>query len=140
MELPFIKIGSGDNNNYLMLEMIAGDLSPIPVFISTGMQSIDGIKKIYSIFKNRKDLALLHCISSYPTKAEDTYLRFIEVFKELFPTAVIGYSGHEITSIAISLGAVALGAKIIERHITLDKMFKGNGNIIYYAIYISVFM
>uniref|UniRef100_A0A336MXQ7 CSON008068 protein n=1 Tax=Culicoides sonorensis TaxID=179676 RepID=A0A336MXQ7_CULSO len=125
LNVPFIKIGSGDNNNWIMLENITKD-DKMPLVISTGMQDMKSVQKIGDIFRNRKNIAVLHCISSYPTQANDVYLRFIEVYKNLFPNHVIGYSGHESTPIVISLGAVALGAKIIERHFTLDKKLKGS--------------
>lgn len=124
--MPFIKIGSGDNNNWIMLEKIAND-SNMPIVISSGMQNIEGLQKLHDIFKDRRNLGILHCVSSYPTESHDVNLRFIEDFQTLFPNNVIGYSGHESTPIVITLGAVVLGAKIIERHFTLDKNLKGSG-------------
>ncbi|XP_063695515.1 sialic acid synthase [Culicoides brevitarsis] len=125
LELPFIKIGSGDNNNWIMLEKIAED-EKMPLILSLGMMKADEVMKIQEIFKNRTNIGILHCVSSYPTKSEDVFLRFIEVFQNLFPKKVVGYSGHEKTPIVVSLGAAVMGAKIIERHFTLDKTLKGS--------------
>lgn len=98
----------------------------IPLIVSTGMQSEDTIKKVHNIFSSANcNFALLHCISAYPTKFEDTKLGFINKFKNLFNKTTIGYSGHEI-GLEMSLIAVLLGAKVIERHFTLDKNLKGS--------------
>lgn len=103
----------------------------MPIIVSTGMQDIADVIRLQEIFKNKSNIGILHCVSSYPTKSHDVHLRFIEVYQNLFPNTVIGYSGHESTPIVISLGAVALGAKIIERHFTLDKGLKGSGTLFY---------
>lgn len=120
--LQFIKIGSGDNSNYLMLEKIAASEGP-PLIISTGMQTTEGIARIMKIMAG-KEVALLHCISSYPTPASEVRLRYLETLKGSF-NCPVGYSGHE-EGTTISLAAVALGARIIERHFTLDKSAKGS--------------
>lgn len=109
-----------------MLEKLSKD-KDMPIIVSTGMQDIDDVQKLHEMFGDRNNIAILHCVSSYPTKSHDVRLRLIEVYQSLFPHKVIGYSGHENTPIVISLGAVALGAKIIERHFTLDKSLKGSG-------------
>lgn len=109
-----------------MLENIAND-NDMPIVISTGMQDIEGVRKLQELFKDRRNIGILHCVSSYPTKSHDVHLRFIELLQNLFPNNVVGYSGHESTPVVISLGAVVLGAKIIERHFTLDKNLKGSG-------------
>lgn len=124
LKVPFIKIGSGDANNYLMLERAAQDTAT-PLIVSTGMQTEAGLNKMTSILRN-KSVGLLHCISAYPTPPGECRLRYIERFQEKYPNHVIGYSGHEAVSTLITLGAIALGAKIIERHFTLDKAQKGS--------------
>nr|CAH7755435.1 unnamed protein product [Callosobruchus chinensis] len=121
--VPFVKIGSGDANNFLLIEEAAR--RNIPLVISTGMQSFETVKKIYNtVSKYHKDFALLHCISAYPTPSEDINLRVLKLYQQEFPGIEIGYSGHELGT-DICLAAVALGSKIIERHITLDKQQKG---------------
>ncbi|XP_037943161.1 sialic acid synthase [Teleopsis dalmanni] len=125
LDVPFIKIGSGDANNFLMLEKAAALNRPL--IISTGMQSVKSIDAIVKIMRdaNKTNYALLHCVSSYPTEPKDCNLQMITVMSKKYPEIVIGYSGHEI-GINISKAAVVLGAKIIERHITLDKNQKGS--------------
>ncbi|OXA61261.1 sialic acid synthase [Folsomia candida] len=124
LDVPFIKIGSGDTNNYQMLEHIAK--SGKPIILSTGMQEFDTVKTAVSIItKHHPDnLVLLHCVSAYPTPLQDVNLSLINLYKDTFSSVPIGYSGHEL-GIAVSIGAVALGAKVIERHFTLDKTLKG---------------
>lgn len=70
-------------------------------------------------------VCVLQCTSSYPTPEEHVHLRVIQAYRELFPSCPVGYSGHEL-GLTITLAAVALGAHVIERHITLDKSWKGN--------------
>ncbi|XP_067615657.1 sialic acid synthase-like [Eurosta solidaginis] len=125
MDVPFIKIGSGDANNVLLLRKAAK--MNIPLVISTGMQTTETIENIVNIMQanNKTDYALLHCISSYPTEAEDCSLPVITNLKTRHPNVVIGYSGHE-KGIEISKAAVLLGARIIERHFTLNCNQKGS--------------
>ncbi|XP_037035635.1 sialic acid synthase [Bradysia coprophila] len=124
INVPVIKIGSGDANNVTLLSTAAKH--PTPLIISTGMQSEEMVRRIVEIMEsNAKDnFCLLHCVSSYPTEPKDVCLRMINYYRNKFPGICIGYSGHE-QGIAISIAAVLLGAKIIERHFTLDKKQKG---------------
>ncbi|CAG9861330.1 unnamed protein product [Phyllotreta striolata] len=111
--VPFIKIGSGDANNYLLIEKAAR--SGIPLVVSTGMQGWDTVKEIHAIIsKWHNNFALLHCISSYPTPLAQINLNCIKLYQSEFPDTIVGYSGHE------------LGVHVIERHITLDKTQKGS--------------
>ncbi|XP_055372841.1 sialic acid synthase [Condylostylus longicornis] len=125
LQLSFIKIGSGDANNFKLLQDAAK--THIPLIISTGMQNMITIEKIVEIMNDncKKNFALLHCVSSYPTNLEDSTLKMIKLFKKKFPNVVIGYSGHE-KGILLSQIAVLLGAKIVERHFTLNKNQKGS--------------
>ncbi|XP_046805644.1 sialic acid synthase [Lucilia cuprina] len=125
LNVPFIKIGSGDANNFPLLEKAAK--LERPLVISTGMQTMETIERIVEIMKNAKktNYALMHCVSSYPTEAKDCQIKMITNLKNKFPHCVIGYSGHEL-GVDISKAAVLLGARIIERHFTLDKKQKGS--------------
>lgn len=98
-----------------------------PLIVSTGMQTTETIEKIVDIMQksNKTNYALMHCVSSYPTDPEDCSLNMITRLKEWYPNIVIGYSGHE-KGIEISKAAVLIGARIIERHFTLDNSQKGS--------------
>ncbi|XP_067903440.1 N-acetylneuraminic acid synthase a [Heterodontus francisci] len=124
LNVPFFKVGSLDTNNLPYLEKAAK--KGRPMVISSGMQSMQTMRDVYKTVKpiNTK-FCFLQCTSSYPLEPEDANLRIITEFKKEFPDIPIGYSGHE-TGIAISIAAVAMGAKVLERHVTLDKSWKGN--------------
>ncbi len=94
-------------------------------FISTGMSTKENIENAVKIFKENKcEFELMHCVSTYPMKAEDANLKTIEVLRKEFDCKV-GYSGHE-NGIAISIAASMMGVTSIERHITLDRTMYGS--------------
>jgi len=93
-----------------------------PIVMSTGMSTLAQIDHALTVV-GKKDLAILHACSAYPAGYEELNLRVIPTFRERFGVPV-GYSGHE-TGIASSVAAVALGACIVERHITLDRAMWG---------------
>ncbi len=94
-----------------------------PVIISTGMSTEKQIQKAVDIL-SQKNLSILHCNSSYPAQNNQLNLKYIEKLKLMYKKSVIGYSGHEM-NLTSSVAAVVLGARIIERHITLDKSMWG---------------
>jgi N,N'-diacetyllegionaminate synthase len=121
------KIASGDNTFWPLIDRVASTSKPL--LISAGLTGLDQIAetvKFVADVRDRShssgDLALLHCVSSYPVPAEEAELGAIEALRERFPDCTIGYSDHTIGSVASPL-AVALGARIIEKHFTLDKEF-----------------
>ena len=114
----------GDTNNIPFIRYIAQQ--NVPLIVSSGMQSESTIMRVNKIFEDAgTDFALLHCVSSYPTIVEDTQLYHISRYQKLFPNIPIGYSGHEI-GWQCSCLAVLMGAKVLERHFTLDKNQKGS--------------
>lgn len=116
------KVASADLINFELLEHLA--LKRKPMIISTGMSTLDEIKKSVDFLnKIRAEYILLHCNSSYPSSPKDLNLRFISTLQEMFG-CIIGYSGHEL-GYATTLATVPLGAKVIERHITLDRTMTG---------------
>lgn len=128
MDLQFIKIGSGDTNNIPYMRSIAN--SRVSLIVSTGMQSEETVVKVFEAFEYAgTDVALLHCVSSYPTAIDDTQLLHIPRYQKMFPTIPIGYSGHE-TGLECTCLAVLLGAKVLERHFTLDKNQKGSDHCV----------
>lgn len=125
--VPAYKIGSGECNNYPLLEHIAGFGKPI--ILSTGMNTIDSIAKAVAIFKKYKvPYALLHTTNLYPTPNHLVRLGAMTQVQHHFPDAVVGLSDHTLTNHAC-FGAVALGASILERHFT-DHMDRPGPDII----------
>jgi sialic acid synthase len=121
--VPFFKMASADLTNFPLLVHTAK--KGLPIIISTGMADMETVVKAYDIVsKYNNDIIILQCTSTYPALPDDIHLNVIQTYKKRFPNAVIGYSGHE-NGLAISLGAVALGAKVVERHFTLDRTMKG---------------
>jgi sialic acid synthase SpsE len=117
------KIGSGECNNYPLVEHIARFGKP--VILSTGMNNLESIEKAVAILRRQRvPFALLHCTSIYPTPYDKVRLRALVELQERFPDAVVGLSDHSL-SIYPCLGAAALGASILERHFTSDKSWPG---------------
>lgn len=123
IESDFIKIASCDLDNPRMLD--ATIKTNLPIIISTGMSSLAEIDEIYRTFisHNYKNFALLHCVSIYPPRNEIIDLNFMDTLKKIYDCE-IGYSDHTL-GYSISLAAIAKGAKIIEKHFTLDKNMPG---------------
>ena len=121
-DVPAYKIPSARNNNIELIEYIKKTGKPI--IMSTGMATFEEIKNIALNMVIDK-LALLVCTGSYPARISDLHLNRIDTLRTLFPRNVIGYSGHEI-GIWPTFAAVVMGAKIIERHITLDRTMYGS--------------
>ncbi len=118
MNVDAIKIGSGECNHFPLINHVSK--FNIPMIVSTGMNSIDSIKKTENIIsKNKTPYTLMHCTNRYPTEPEWVNLSGITEMKEMF-NCNIGFSDHSIGS-EIALSSVALGANIIERHFTDDK-------------------
>ncbi|MDD2487730.1 MAG: N-acetylneuraminate synthase family protein [Candidatus Gracilibacteria bacterium] len=125
--VPAYKIGSGECNNYPLIKHIASFKKPI--ILSTGMNDLESIEKAVNIIRKEGiPFAILHCTNVYPTNPELVRLGALTELKKKFPDAVIGLSDHTITNYAC-LGAVALGACILERHFT-DSMDREGPDII----------
>ncbi len=115
------KIASADLTNLPLLARLAATGKTL--IVSTGMSTTDEIKAAAKFLDDRNaSYVLLHCQSTYPAALHNIHLRFMETLREIHP--VVGYSGHE-RGIAVSTAAVALGAVVIERHITLDREMEG---------------
>jgi N-acetylneuraminate synthase len=123
MRVPAYKIGSGECNNYPLIEHIASFGKPI--ILSTGMNDLSSILPAVKILRRKKvPFALLHCVSLYPTPYEALSLGALHDLHRAFPDAVLGLSDHSV-GIYSCLGAVALGASILEKHFTSDKTWQG---------------
>lgn len=121
------KIGSGECNNYPLIEHVASFGKPM--IVSTGMNDIESIEKTVAILeKYNVEYALLHCTNVYPTPPHLVRLGGMQELQEKFPNAVIGLSDHTVNNNAC-LAAVALGASILERHFT-DSMDRPGPDIV----------
>lgn len=121
--VPFFKVASADLMNFPLLAHTASKGKPMVV--STGMACMDQVEAAVAfLFKFTDKVAILHCTSTYPAKPEVCNIQVIRTYQDAFPGAVVGYSGHE-NGVSISEAAVVLGAKIVERHFTLDRTLKG---------------
>ena len=125
--VPAFKIASGDNDFIPLLKAVAETRKPI--LLSTGMSDLstiaESVRTIDTFWRDFEEaevpgIALLHCVSSYPTAMSDANIGFLKELASL--GHVLGYSDHTIGTEAVSL-AIALGARVVEKHFTLDKNF-----------------
>lgn len=127
MGVSAYKIGSGECNNYPLIEHIAKFKKPM--IVSTGMNNIDSVRKTVEILEKYKvSYALLHTTNLYPTPSHLVRLGAMEELQREFPNAIIGLSDHTTSNLAC-FGAVALGASILERHFT-DSMERTGPDIV----------
>lgn len=118
-----LKVASRDLTNLPLLSAMAE--TKIPIILSTGMAGKPELDRaIETISKYHNDLSILHCVSQYPTEPKNANLKTITYLQKQYPQYTIGYSDHTI-GISAPVVAVAMGAKIIEKHITLDRKMKG---------------
>lgn len=123
MDVAAYKIGSGECNNYPLIEHIASFNKPI--ILSTGMNDIESINRSVKILeKHDINYALLHCTSMYPAPYNKVKLGAIKDLKDCFPNAILGLSDHSL-GIYTALASIPLGARIIEKHFTSDKSWPG---------------
>jgi N-acetylneuraminate synthase len=121
-----IKVGSGDLTSLAFLEEVAA--LGLPVILSTGMSTLEEVAEAVEVFTGAWGtaagrLTLLHCTSNYPARAEDANLNAMRTLRERFGLAT-GYSDHT-EGISVALAAVALGASMLEKHLTLDHALPG---------------
>ena len=121
--VPFFKVGSGEFKDHWMIDQLV-DLR-LPVLFSTGMCSLDEVKSNVTYLKKLGvDFGLMNCLSEYPPRLSDMNLKVINDFIALFPGITIGHSDHT-DDIFTSVSAVTLGAKIVEKHLTLSSLIHG---------------
>ena len=121
--VDFYKIGSGDITWLEILDYIARKNKP--VILATGASTLAEVEEAVQVIANagNKDLALLQCITNYPSKIESANINVLKTYQEKFGV-ITGYSDHTPGDVVV-LGAIALGGKVIEKHFTLDKNDKG---------------
>mgnify|MGYP000971714650 CR=1 FL=1 len=118
-----LKVASRDLTNIPLLSAMAE--TKIPIILSTGMAGKAELDKaLEAISKYHSNISILHCVSQYPTEPQNTNLNTITYLKNNYSQYTIGYSDHTI-GISAPIAAVAMGAEIIEKHITIDRKMKG---------------
>ena len=118
-KVPAFKVGSGECNNYDFISYLVK--FKIPIIMSTGMNTINSIKKSVNIIKKNKiPLVLLHCTNIYPTPEKYIRLDCITELKKAFPNTLVGLSDHSKT-IYPCIAAFTLGASVVEKHFVFDK-------------------
>ena len=123
MGVPAFKIGSGECNNIPLLEHIASKGKPM--ILSTGMNDLESVRaSVAAIRKHGVPLALMHCTSMYPTPYDKVRLGAITDLQQAFPGVPVGLSDHSL-NIWTCLGAVALGASLLEKHFTISRSWPG---------------
>jgi N-acetylneuraminate synthase/sialic acid synthase len=123
LDMPAYKIASGDLTNIPLLEYIASFGKPMVV--STGGGTMDDVRRAYATIKPiNPNFTILQCTSGYPPSFEELNLNVIKTFREEFPDIQIGLSSHD-SGIAMALVGYVLGARIIEKHFTLNRAMKG---------------
>lgn len=123
VDLPAYKVASGDLKSTPLLEYVAD--TGKPMIVSTGGGTMEDVQRAYdAIMSINPQLAILQCTSDYPAEYDELNLGVIQTYRGAFPECIIGYSGHD-NSIAMPLVAYILGARIIEKHFTLNRAMKG---------------
>jgi len=123
LQIPAYKTSSGDLKNTPLLSHVARIGKPM--IISTGGATIEDVQRAYDVIMPiNPQLCILQCTAGYPAENIELDLRVIETYREKFPDAIIGYSGHD-NGIAMPLAAYMLGARVIEKHFTLSRTMKG---------------
>ena len=123
LDVPFVKIGSPEVTNLPFLRHVAR--SGRPLILSTGMSEMAEVREAVSAIKaeGNEQIVLLHCVSSYPAPLDEANVRAMAALAEEFDVPV-GFSDHTLGT-AASFAAVALGARVLERHLTLDRALPG---------------
>jgi sialic acid synthase len=123
LDPPAYKIASGDITTIPLLKHVAS--LGKPMIISTGAATMSDVRRAYeAIMPINKNLCILHCTAAYPPEWNELNLKVIETFRQEFPDIVIGLSSHD-SGIAMAVGGYVLGARIIEKHFTLNRAMKG---------------
>ena len=123
LDIPAFKIASGDIKSTPLLKHVAGFGKPM--IISTGGALIEDVQRAYdTVMAINPQLGILQCTAGYPAAFEELDLQVLTQYRERFSGAVIGFSGHD-NGIAMPVAACVLGARIIEKHFTLNRAMKG---------------
>ena len=123
LEMPAYKLASGDIRNTPLIRHVARIGKP--VLISTGAATLEDVRRAFDTARQENDqIALLQCTAGYPARFEELDLNVISTYRRVFPETVIGLSAHD-NGIAMAVAAYVLGARVIEKHFTLNRAMKG---------------
>jgi sialic acid synthase len=123
LDMPAFKIASGDLRNIPLIRHVAS--FGRPVIMSTGGATMDDVERAYAaVTPINRQVGILQCTAGYPAAFEELDLCVISTYRERFPDAVIGLSGHD-NGIAMAPVAYVLGARLVEKHFTLNRASKG---------------
>ncbi len=123
LNVPMYKIASGDLKSTPLLNHVAK--TGKPVLVSTGGGEMDDVQRAYDLITaENPNIAILQCTAAYPCEPEEMNLEVITTFRENFPDKVIGLSDHQ-SGISMALVAFTLGARIVEKHFTINRAWKG---------------
>jgi N-acetylneuraminate synthase/sialic acid synthase len=121
--MPAFKMASGDLTNIPLLRHVARYQKPM--FVSTGGGTLDAVRRAHDEVRAiNPHLCLMQCTAAYPPEFEELNLRVISTFMEEFPDTLIGFASHD-SGIAMAVAAYVLGARVVEKHFTLNRAMKG---------------
>ena len=124
LNMPAYKVASGDIINTPLLKHVAKIGKPMVV--STGGATIEDVRRAYdAIMPINKQLCIMQCTAGYPPEFEELNLRVIETYRNMFPDIVIGFSSHD-NGIAMALIGYMLGSRMVEKHFTINRAWKGS--------------
>jgi len=127
LDMPAYKVASGDLRNLPLLKHIAA--LGKPMLVSTGGGTMEDVERAYdTVMAINPELCLLQCTCGYPAEFAELDLGVISTYRTRFPDIVVGYSGHD-NGIAMPLVAYVLGARVIEKHFTLNRAMKGTDHV-----------
>jgi N-acetylneuraminate synthase/sialic acid synthase len=127
LDMPAYKIASGDLTNTPLLRHVARIGKP--VVFSTGGGTIEDVQRAHEVLREETDqLAVLQCTAGYPAEWAELDLNVIRTFRDAFPETIVGFSSHD-NGIAMAVAAYVLGARIVEKHFTLNRALKGTDHV-----------
>lgn len=123
LDLPFFKMASGDLTNIPLLRYVAS--LGKPMFVSTGGGDMNDVRRAHDAIKEiNPNLCIMQCTAGYPPEYEELNLNVIKTYREEFPETVIGFSSHD-SGIVMPIVSYMLGARVVEKHFTLNRAWKG---------------
>ena len=123
IDMPAYKVASADIKNLPLVRLVAE--TGKPMILSTGAATLRDVRRGYEAAAELNDnVSILQCTAGYPAEWDELNLKVIDTYRELFPDAVVGLSSHD-NGIAMAVAAYVIGARVIEKHFTLDRAMKG---------------